>query len=328
MLIVFVNKAQILYRQLQLCRDILYLSKNLTSRRTRYRGGHEVTGAELNQEKAQRLYSEGKSDIQIARALQVPAGDVREWREGRGLPQQGGSSKRAWDTQRAMDLYEEGLSDDLIGEHVGTTSQAVHNWRVSLGLPPHPRKRWSREEARRLLEEGYTDTQIAAMLGTTANAVACFRFSDEAKAASQPTWDTEYGRKLYEEGLTDKLAAQKIGITIKTFGDWRRKNGLPPNRTITVGPTRKWDTQQAEVLFREGRSDQEIADAVHTTLAAVAAWRRENGYVKGIRRRSWDTARAREMYEAGASDGEIADAVGTTRGAVRAWRRMDNLTRK
>ena len=36
--------------------------------------------------------------------------------------------------------------------------------------------------------------------------------------------------ELYKQGLTDAEIAQKVGVHLTTIYEWRRKQGIPPNR--------------------------------------------------------------------------------------------------
>jgi hypothetical protein len=42
--------------------------------------------------------------------------------------------------------------------------------------------------------------------------------------------DADKARELLEQGLTDEEAAASLGISISKFAEWRREEGLKPNR--------------------------------------------------------------------------------------------------
>lgn len=82
------------------------------------------------------------------------------------------------------------------------------------------------------------------------------------------------------------------------------------------------------VLYRDGLNDREIADQVHVTTEAIAAWRRTNGLPAHNQHRKVTPemeAEMRKLHREGASDGQIAKALGMPRPTVAAWRYRKNL---
>lgn len=82
------------------------------------------------------------------------------------------------------------------------------------------------------------------------------------------------------------------------------------------------------VLYRDGLNDREIADQVHVTTEAIAAWRRTNGLPAHNQHRKVTPemeAEMRKLHRDGASDGQIAKALGMPKPTVAAWRYRKNL---
>ena len=82
------------------------------------------------------------------------------------------------------------------------------------------------------------------------------------------------------------------------------------------------------VLYRDGLNDREIADQVHVTPEAIAAWRRTNGLPAHNQHRKVTPemeAEMRKLHREGASDGQIAKALGMPKPTVAAWRYRKNL---
>lgn len=87
-----------------------------------------------DEDKILTLYDQGKSDKEIAAALECSAEAIRGWRRRRELP---ANFPRApsLDTRGVRELYMAGLNDGEIARRVGCTRNAVYVWRKRERLP-------------------------------------------------------------------------------------------------------------------------------------------------------------------------------------------------
>lgn len=95
------------------------------------------------------------------------------------------------------------------------------------------------------------------------------------------------------------------------------------------GPRPHLPRERMLEMWKEGKTDKEIAAAVGITRNSVCAWRlaaglpvhKEPRYAEDL----WDDALVRKLYEEGRMDVEIANAAGVSRHAVFRWRQKYNL---
>lgn len=78
--------------------------------------------------------------------------------------------------------------------------------------------------------------------------------------------------KLYRAGATDREILQATGRPRSTIQNWRRRNKLPINPD-RLGPTSAIDWKAAEELYRQGKNDREIAQAIGCSGSNVRRWR-------------------------------------------------------
>ena len=106
----------------------------------------------------------------------------------------------------------------------------------------------------------------------------CPRYVPNGKAIKQEelSWD-EIARKLYDAGATDREIGEAVGKAGNAIGSHRRKVwGLPPNKD-RMGPAPRFDFERAAKLYREGKNDREIAEALECSQSHVWRWREKNG---------------------------------------------------
>lgn len=95
------------------------------------------------------------------------------------------------------------------------------------------------------------------------------------------------------------------------------------------GPRPHLPRERMLELWKEGKTDKEIAEAVGIPRNNVCAWRLAAGLPvhKELRCAEdlWDDALVRKLYEEGRTDVEIANAAGVSRNAVFRWRQKYSL---
>lgn len=103
-----------------------------------------------------------------------------------------------------------------------------------------------------------------------------------------------------------------------------RKDGMRTNIEETYKKP-KWDTEKGKALWRNGKTDEEIAKALGVTQSTIASyrlkhWGKSNAKAPG-RATVWDKAKGKELWQNGATDAEIAQAVGVSKMTVKEYRR-------
>ena len=92
------------------------------------------------------------------------------------------------------------------------------------------------------------------------------------------------------------------------------------------------DTEKAMELYKAGKSDKEISEALACSTGTIRYWRRENG-LKSLTSVGWpknpvDWDAALRLYEKGLSDVKISKELGCSPQTVQRWRRRNNLPTK
>ena len=84
-------------------------------------------------------------------------------------------------------------------------------------------------------------------------------------------FDWDKAAKLHDQKMSAGQIAKEIGASIKTVYDWYRRSGRKPN------PYRqkKLDRVKLLELYRQGKTDREIAAAIGCCLDSVRVWRKE-----------------------------------------------------
>lgn len=86
--------------------------------------------------KARRLYDEGASDQDIAKACGISPSAIGRWRNRLRLPPHTPPRPpRSFDTERAQALYDEGRTDIFIAMACDVCVGTISNWRRQEGLP-------------------------------------------------------------------------------------------------------------------------------------------------------------------------------------------------
>lgn len=114
--------------------------------------------------------------------------------------------------------------------------------------------------------------------------------------------DADKARELLEQGLTDVEAAASLGISISKFAEWRREEGLKPNRKAAA--LQETAEQPASIEVIDGHDlDYVTVGKLHDILTAALAGKMGHAAVtvKGQRFRSMAL---RISYTIGGEDGE------------------------
>ncbi len=186
-------------------------------------------------------------------------------------------------------LYGAGGTDQDIAAAIGVTASAISAWRRSNGLArnnPASNVLTPEQHERRLQLHGYgqTDGQIAQRVGVHKTAIQLWRKKYGLKR-NHPNSGVPIAKKLdaerralHKRGLSDMSIAKRLGVTKATIEHWRVRAGLPINRAPTCVPTLAPHEEERRMkLYREARSDRDIARLCGSGTATIASWRRKRG---------------------------------------------------
>lgn len=177
---------------------------------------------------AQKLYKQGATDAEIAKACKAPIGQVKAFRSkhlgpaNRKAGEGYGGRPIKWDTEKGLQLWLEGKTLAEIAKEVGSSQTAVSHhatryWshlkdqRAKMEAKP---RGWDKEKAYRLYCEGATDPAIAAAVGVHTETVRQHRLKNwgPANYNGQAKWDTEKGLELYRQGMSISQIARELGV--------------------------------------------------------------------------------------------------------------------
>jgi hypothetical protein len=94
----------------------------------------------VDYEKVERLWKEGKTDSEIAKAARCGAQTIAKWRSRNGL-EANRKIEIKIDYEKMQKLYDEGLNDTRIAAQLGCSNASVYIWRRERGLRSHWRGR-------------------------------------------------------------------------------------------------------------------------------------------------------------------------------------------
>ena len=175
---------------------------------------------------------------------------------------------------------------------------------------------------------------------------------EKAKAAKQPvkavpanrrpnapTWEP-LAYQLYKDGKNDTQIAEACGVPRHNIANWRLRRNLPgqpdanKTRRRTYLPKRTFDEKKALALYRAGKFDREIAEAVTVSPQTISRWRKAWGLKAHAQSQNmgcppqYDWELALSLYEKCLSDREIAKEIGCAYQTVNSWRHRNELPSK
>ena len=178
---------------------------------------------------------------------------------------------------------------------------------------------------------GLTDRDIAAAAGVCRSVVREWR----QRMGLPPQYRISLSKEraaeriaLYESGLTDTAIARRQGVRNTAIQAWRHGLGLHANRRSTKLGLAPAEMTARLALYQRGRSDRQIAEALHRQPATIASWRRRlrlpaNGNAGFLDSKS-DQARL-HLYAKGMIDKEIAKVCERSPSSIAQWRKRKGL---
>lgn len=152
----------------------------------------------------------------------------------------------------------------------------------------------------------------------------------KARCEYEPRWEN-VAKSLYDAGHSDATIAAAVGVHPSTIERWRFKRGLKSHHGHR-GRFQSIDTEKAMELYKAGKSDKEISEALACSTGTIRYWRRENGLKSltssGAPKVPVDWTAAMRMYEQGQSDRQISKQLGCSSQTVHRWRWRNNLPTK
>lgn len=163
----------------------------------------------------------------------------------------------------------------------------------------------------------------------------------KSRYISGPEWE-KLAMAMYKEGKNDVQIGKACGVSQRVIFSFRKKRGLPPvprpkppEKQKYEPEKRSFDEAKVMRLYREGKNDREISEAVTVSRTTIRRWRKRRGLKANVGLASegdftgaYDWARAMVLYEKGYTDRQIAEALGCAFQTVNSWRRRNNLPSK
>lgn len=129
------------------------------------------------------MFHAGKTDREIAQAINRTPNYVKGWRNRNGLTN-GDLARPKWNDKEAERLYKEGKSDREIADAFKTSEKAVERWRIKNGFNKLTFRPWDTELARKMFFDGKSDKEIAVAVGRSAKTVGRWRAQEKLYRAA------------------------------------------------------------------------------------------------------------------------------------------------
>lgn len=126
------------------------------------------------------------------------------------------------------------------------------------------------------------------------------------------------GCELYAKGKKIYLGSKDIFVQPSAQSKPKEK----------ANPKPKYDYDKAAVLYKQGRTDKEIAAEVGCKKETIMMWRKRHNLKPNLKvgmKSKIDHELAMEHYKMGENDHEIAKVVGMKSYAIVYWRKLHNL---
>lgn len=161
----------------------------------------------------------------------------------------------------------------------------------------------------------------------------------ENRRPGSPIWEP-LALQLYKDGKNDSQIAEACGVPRHNIANWRYRRNLPgqpdanKTRQRTYLPKRTFDEKKALALYKAGKFDREIAEAVTVSPQTIQRWRKACGLQSHAPSQNYgkapdyDWIEGLALYEKGFSDRAIAKELGCAPQTVNSWRRREKLPSK
>jgi len=225
----------------------------------------------IDRARLESMFHEGKSDDEIALALDCAATSVSMIRSRLGLKRSTRVIKKS-DEARFKAMIEAGKSDSEIANAFDCSINTVSLFRFRLDLPRrgYPRSHSMIDDTRltTMFNDGMSDYEIAKEFGCASQTVACARYGlglYRRKGHRSKVNEAQI-EAMFNEGHSDKEIAIAVDRAPTTVTGIRLKLGLYKN---AGPPPQKVDEVRLEAMFHEGSSDSEIATAFSCCITTV-----------------------------------------------------------
>ena len=269
-------------------------------------------------------------DRELADMAGVSHSTARLWRIDAGLSPRGKTLGRVGGRPKAevVELLRTN-NDPAAGKILGVSRARVQQFRVTQGIGSLPSRTKKSNECK-LKPFGdmlgkMCDGDLALKADVPKEAVAKARRERGLPAYSLLRKKMESVRHLMGEE-SDTALSRKVGVSPQTVARYRNKWNIPTKHK-SFREMAKIDWVEVFKLWKEGWTDQQIADHVGSTAKTIATQRSLKGWVRS-KRPSRSKLRAFHSHMYTHTDGEVAKMSGLSIPSVRAYRKRHNISKE
>lgn len=235
--------------------------------------------------KVAELLKAGLKRAEVAEALGISPGTVREYKRAAGLTRPGMRCDGGRET--AVELARQGLTVSEIASRLHRCPSAVAKALDEAGVEVASVGEANRAKVAELAAKGLTDTEITEATGLALATVVNHRRAAGIRYRDRSGSRMREAAELSGQGLSAAEVAARLGLKESTVGSYRymapsafpsagTPDGLRPESRVRQKPA-SIRVEEVAGLVREGLDDPEVAARTGLSLGSVVFYRRKAG---------------------------------------------------
>lgn len=236
------------------------------------------------------LFGAGLKRAEVAEALGISPGTVREYKRFAGLTRRRPTMSEDGGRETAIELARQGVAVSEIAARLGRSPCTVWNVLREAGVRMASVAEVNREKVAELAAKGLTDTEISEATGLCPATVLKHRHAAGIRYRDRSGGRIMVALDLLRNGVPTAEVAARLGLKKSTVIQYRylyrdRLGGAGECDPFAPTPARPKKSPRARVeevagLVREGLDDPEVAARTGLSLSSVMAYRRRAGLVR------------------------------------------------